>query len=259
MIKKEQLLSVPDLKLAGRIENMPDAQFDKYVRSLNSLVDNFPAQAEKLRNSLSIKAYAMLAANLSEICGALDKIHADDMARECRVQVNVINSNAKSNSVNHNALEAFIENFIQSVSNLSVNIQMAAAKSAGKDSSRASSASGKPLILAVDNAVMFLNTLKRLLANQPYDLHCVTTCSEALDFVRKSKPNIILLDIEMPEMSGYELAKKIREAWITAPIIFITANSEREYVDKAIKAGAAGLLMKPLRIAQLLGKLKELI
>jgi len=114
-----------------------------------------------------------------------------------------------------------------------------------------------PLIMAVDNAVMFLSTLKRLLQNEPYELHCETSCDEALRFLESNRPDLILLDIEMPDMNGYELLRRIKSTNQSAPIIFITANSDKEYAKKAAEAGAAGLLIKPLRRNQLMEKIKE--
>ena len=114
-----------------------------------------------------------------------------------------------------------------------------------------------PLILAVDNAVMFLSTLKRILEDEPYELHCETKAQDALTFLKSNRPDLILLDIEMPYMDGYELARTIKRSGVTAPILFISANSDKEYLDKALEAGAQGLLLKPLRRSQLMEKLKE--
>ena len=112
-------------------------------------------------------------------------------------------------------------------------------------------------ILAVDNAVMFLNTIKRLLADTEYVVHCATSGEDALTFLKFNQPKVILLDIEMPDMDGYELARKIKQSGNNAPILFITANSDSAYADMAADMGAAGLLVKPLRVNQLLAKLKE--
>jgi CheY-like chemotaxis protein len=156
----------------------------------------------------------------------------------------------------HDSIEAFVEEFILEISSISIDMQMAEHRSR-QGASFARGKSGGTKVLAVDNAVMFLNSLKRLLADAPYELHCLTSGSEALTFLGSNKPDVILLDIEMPEMDGYELARKIKQSGNKAPIIFITANSDREYVDRAVEVGAVGLLMKPLRINQLLAKLKE--
>jgi CheY-like chemotaxis protein len=117
----------------------------------------------------------------------------------------------------------------------------------------------KPVILAVDNAVMFLNSLKRYLQDTHYDLHCVTSGSEALKFLDDNKADLILTDAEMPEMDGYELTRKIKQRGIDTPIVFITANSEKEDIDRITKAGAAGVLAKPFRTNQLIAKIKEFI
>ena len=117
---------------------------------------------------------------------------------------------------------------------------------------------GNPLILAVDNALMFLNTLKRLLEDEPYDLHCETSVEDALQFLETNHPNLILLDIEMPDMDGYEFARMLKRQRQKTPILFISANSGKEYLEKALEAGAEGLLVKPLRRSQLIEKLKQL-
>lgn len=114
-------------------------------------------------------------------------------------------------------------------------------------------------ILAVDNAVMYLNTLKKILESYPYDLFTTTSCDEALKYAANNRPDLILLDIEMPGMDGYELARRIKQGGCRAPIIFISANSTKEYVDKAEEAGAEGLLIKPLRSSQLISKISEFI
>jgi CheY-like chemotaxis protein len=169
----------------------------------------------------------------------------------------------------YDSLEAVVENFIHAVNSLSIEIQMASHKGAASSSApRQATSPAQPQakqifsrkgskILAVDNAIMYLNTLKKLLDNAPYDLFCTTSCTEAMEYVSKERPDLILLDIEMPEMDGYELARRIKQSGCRAPIIFITANSERQYVDKAVEVGAVGLLMKPLRSNQLLAKLQE--
>jgi putative two-component system response regulator len=114
------------------------------------------------------------------------------------------------------------------------------------------------VILAVDNAPMFLSTLQRLLKDEPYELHCVTSDDEALEYLAKNQPALVLLDVEMPGMGGYALAKEIKGRGQSAPILFVSAHAEQEYADKAREAGAAGLLVKPLRRVQLLEKLAEL-
>ena len=119
--------------------------------------------------------------------------------------------------------------------------------------------SNRARILAVDNALMFLNSLKKFLDGQPYDLSCATSGQEALAFLDDNSVDLILLDVEMPGMNGYELAGRIRQRGIRAPIVFISANSEKEDLEKAANAGAAGVLPKPFRASQLIAKIKEFV
>jgi len=114
-------------------------------------------------------------------------------------------------------------------------------------------------ILAVDNAVMFLNSMKKYLADTPYTLYCETSGHDALVFLEGNSVDLLLLDVEMPGMSGYELAGRIRQRGINTPIVFVSANAEKEDVAKAEQAGASGILPKPFRASQLIAKIKEFI
>jgi len=209
---------------------------------LKTFVDNLPEQVNKMREALENRRYVDLANVLTNVCDALSVIDAGNAAEKY-----------------HENVTAFVEQFILDVSTLSIEVQMAAHKLKHEKSREPAARAGKPNILAVDNSVIFLNTLKRLLADAPYNLHCVTTAEDALRYLEKNRPDVFLLDIEMPVTDGYELARAIKQSGRDAPIIFITGNSEREYIDKAIEVGAEAVLMKPLRLNQLLEKLKEIV
>ena len=255
MLSRDLLLNVRELNLAGKTDSMSDAQFADYITEINRFIDTFPTHEKRLQNAVSKKDYSSIAGLLTEACGVLSGINADDLAREYVWQA------SRVGPADHDAAELLVENFIQRTSALSIDIQMAMHqnKKSAQPHNVTWTTSGKPTVLAVDNAIMFLNTLKKLLQNAPYDLFCTSSCSEALQFCRDNRPAIILLDVEMPEMDGYELARRIKSCGQKAPILFVTANSDREYVDKAIEVDAVGLLVKPLRISQLLEKLKEFV
>jgi CheY-like chemotaxis protein len=207
-----------------------------------------------MREALALKKFGDLTKDLFNVCDTLAKIYANELAVEYRKTINSLRLE------DHDKLVTFTERFILDVSSLSLEIQMAAHKSRQSSApSRAAKKFTRASILAVDNALMFLNSLERYLADAPYDLHCVTSGREALKFLDTHKPDLILLDIEMPEMNGYELARRIKQSGQKAPIIFITANSEREDVDRAMEVGAVDMLIKPFRVNQLLEKLKEYV
>lgn len=82
----------------------------------------------------------------------------------------------------------------------------------------------KPLILAVDDEATNLQILKQTLGNQ-YRMKFAKSGKLALELVDKELPNLILLDVMMPEMTGFEVCSKLKEDPTTAriPVIFVTA------------------------------------
>jgi CheY-like chemotaxis protein len=91
----------------------------------------------------------------------------------------------------------------------------------------------KKTVLAVDDAAFFLNILKKYVSGTGHKLICVNSGDAALKYLVAHDPDLFILDIEMPEMNGYELAQKIRNEGKKAPIIFLTGNAKREDVVKA--------------------------
>lgn len=72
----------------------------------------------------------------------------------------------------------------------------------------------------------------------------------ALDMARKSKPDLVIMDIRMPELDGIEAARMLTTERI-APVLLLTAYSEPDLVQRAAQAGVIGYLVKPFREAQL--------
>jgi CheY-like chemotaxis protein len=261
MICKERLLEISELKLAG-IQQMDKKKLNNYVNSLNSFVEGFPELEEKAKSSLGAKDYASLSKCLADVRDLLEAIHAGEMADECTKQIKNIKT------VKHEKLEAFMTYFLTSLSMLSIDIQMAelkeqengtAAPSKRKPAAKVSESKEKKTILAVDDTPFFLTTLKKILQDTEYKLICVTSGSDALKFLEKHHPDLLLLDIEMPEMNGYELAAKIRESGEKARIVFLTGNAKRENVVKAVEAGAADFIVKPVNKNGVLAKINKYI
>jgi CheY-like chemotaxis protein len=116
-------------------------------------------------------------------------------------------------------------------------------------------------ILAVDDTPIFLSLLKVALQGAGYKITCVTSGKAAMHFLLSQKviPDLFILDIDMPEMDGYELAKKIRGYEYEAPIIFLTANATKDDVKKATEVGAADYIVKPIDHQQVLAKVKKFV
>ena len=107
----------------------------------------------------------------------------------------------------------------------------------------------RPNILLVDDRLENLLALEGFLGDEDYTLFKATSGQEALRLVLKHDFDLILLDVQMPEMDGFEVAKLLRSKKKSEdiPIIFITAISkERKYIDKGYEVGAENYLFKPI-------------
>jgi DNA-binding response OmpR family regulator len=114
-------------------------------------------------------------------------------------------------------------------------------------------------ILVVDDADLILHVLRTFLQETEYKLICTTSANAALNFLQTNKPDLFILDIEMPEMNGYELAQRIRALRQEAPIIFLTGNTSQESVEKALMVGAADFIAKPISKAKLIERISKLV
>jgi putative two-component system response regulator len=81
-----------------------------------------------------------------------------------------------------------------------------------------------------------------------YDLRAVKAASEALNFLNTKKADLILLDIEMPKISGFEFLDEIKKipSNTAVPVIIVSGNASTEFFDQARKSSAADVLTKPV-------------
>ncbi|OGS28091.1 MAG: hypothetical protein A2297_07065 [Elusimicrobia bacterium RIFOXYB2_FULL_48_7] len=122
--------------------------------------------------------------------------------------------------------------------------------------------SGKPVILIVDDQPQNLELLEAHLAGQDYELVQAVTGEEALEkLINGSKISLVLLDIMMPGMNGYEVLKKIREDRNTSdiPVVMITALREVEDRVKALEAGCDDFISKPIDKTELQARVRSIL
>lgn len=105
----------------------------------------------------------------------------------------------------------------------------------------------KKKIVAVDDSGIVLKMLIKVLGEK-YDLHAFSGGRRALQFLRDRTPNLIILDIDMPEINGYEMLQMIkeREHLKNVPVIFLTSNNDKSHVVKAVAGGAKDYVVKPI-------------
>jgi CheY-like chemotaxis protein len=257
MINKERLLTISELSLAG-IQKMDEIKFEAYVQSLNSFIEKLHEQNKKMKAAMEAKDYSSLGKAFADVRDLLEAIKAGYMADECTKQIKELKN------VKHEKLEVFMTYFLTSLSMLSIEIQMAEGEVAYPyeiklDDEKDKSTKEQKIILAVDDTAFFLTVLKTTLQHSEYKLVCVRSGEDALKFLEKTDPNLLLLDIEMPDMDGYKLAAAIRNNGHKAPIIFLTGNAKKEAVTKALAAGAADFIVKPINKKVFLEKIARYI
>jgi two-component system KDP operon response regulator KdpE len=110
-------------------------------------------------------------------------------------------------------------------------------------------------ILVVDDEPQIRRVLRSTLSTQGYVITDAKTGEEALELLRKERPDLVLLDMNMPGMGGIETCREIRRA-LDAPIIMLTVrNAERDKVA-ALDAGADDYVVKPFGIEELLARIR---
>jgi CheY-like chemotaxis protein len=112
---------------------------------------------------------------------------------------------------------------------------------------------GEKIVLAIDDNLQQLDEFKIILTPR-YDLRVVKAASEAIAFINKSKVDVILLDIEMPNISGFEFLKDIRRipSYFDTPIIIISGNTGHDFFVKARASSAAAVVTKPVKPVELI-------
>ncbi|GMU33936.1 MAG: response regulator [Planctomycetia bacterium] len=113
-------------------------------------------------------------------------------------------------------------------------------------------------ILLVDDSRTIRNIQKNTLKSLGYvDILEASDGVEALNFLSKERPGLILMDWNMPNMDGIALIKKVREADKNLPIIMVTTEAEKSRVIEAVKAGVNNYVVKPFTADTLAEKIKQ--
>jgi DNA-binding response OmpR family regulator len=113
-------------------------------------------------------------------------------------------------------------------------------------------------ILVVDDDPSILKFVQANLEARGYQVLTAADGEEAIQIAEKEKPEMIILDIVMPEMDGFAVCRKIRE-WSTIPVIMLSAREGENDKEKCADCGATDYLTKPFVLRELLSLVKTLL
>ncbi|MBT3320697.1 MAG: response regulator transcription factor [Anaerolineae bacterium] len=112
-------------------------------------------------------------------------------------------------------------------------------------------------ILAIDDDAAMTELLTLLLKSHGFEVTTANSSEKGIDLIRKIRPDIILLDLMMPQMDGWETCKKIRK-FSNIPIVVLSALNNPGMVASALDAGADDYLIKPVPSSILVAHIKNL-
>jgi adenylate cyclase len=110
-------------------------------------------------------------------------------------------------------------------------------------------------VLVVDDTPANIQTLTAILKEKGYQISVATNGRQALDAVKRIRPDLILLDVMMPEMDGFETCAQLKASeWHDIPIIFLTAKTDTEDIVRGFELGAVDYVAKPFNAHELLAR-----
>ncbi len=116
---------------------------------------------------------------------------------------------------------------------------------------------GRQKILAVDDSLLICQQIEKVLKNEEYTVYKSHSAKETLEVLEEVDPDLILLDVILPDMEGYELFEKIKEKDKNhAPVIFITSKDSEQDVIRGFELGACDYIKKPFRPEELKSRVK---
>ncbi len=118
-----------------------------------------------------------------------------------------------------------------------------------------------PIILLVEDDELNRDMLSRRLSRKGFDVECALDGDQCMEYLLSARPDLILMDINLPGRDGYELTREIKSNPDTAsiPVIALTAHAMSGDREKTLNAGCDDYDTKPVDLQRLLGKINSLL
>ncbi len=112
-----------------------------------------------------------------------------------------------------------------------------------------------------DHQIVIDGVASYLIGNDEFELFCsANSANELFENLKKNQPDILVLDIKMPGLQGFDIAKIMSEKYPDVKIVFLSSNTDKESLNEAVKSGALGYLSKDIQEEEFLmalGKIKN--
>jgi two-component system KDP operon response regulator KdpE len=116
----------------------------------------------------------------------------------------------------------------------------------------------KPSVLIIDDESQIRKLLEINLVNHGYAPHLAASGKEGLALAANLNPDVVLLDLGLPDMSGHEVLKQMRD-WFKKAVLVLSVQNSEEDIIKALDNGANDYLTKPFRVGELMARLRSAI
>jgi two-component system, OmpR family, response regulator len=114
-------------------------------------------------------------------------------------------------------------------------------------------------LLLVDDEDHLRSMLQAALSHHGYDVHPVTTGREAMAAVPAVRPDLILLDVMLPDLDGFEVCRRLRSEGIRTPVLFLTARDSTDDTVRGLTLGGDDYLAKPFSLEELVARIDAVL
>ncbi|RLJ16035.1 two-component system response regulator NarL [bacterium endosymbiont of Escarpia laminata] len=114
-------------------------------------------------------------------------------------------------------------------------------------------------VMLIDDHALFRIGLQELLTRRGIEVNAIGDCVQGIDLVEQQQPDVVLLDMRMPDMTGIEVLQQLRKNKQQMPIIMLTTSREEKDVIDSLQNGAQGYLLKDMEPDELIDALKEIV
>jgi two-component system, OmpR family, response regulator MprA len=117
----------------------------------------------------------------------------------------------------------------------------------------------RPHIVVIDDDEKITSLLRRSLAFEGYEISTAPDGAEGLKLLSQRQSDLVILDVMMPKMDGWEVCRRLREAGITSPILLLTAKDDVTDRVRGLDLGADDYLVKPFALEELMARVRALL